>query len=280
MTIIRDVIPTLDEILEAYGNGMNDGHFHLPIYMFNVVRPKNKVKNDVEFINVIRDTFTGFVDMYDDFSSKCIHALPSFLSSGVISVRDAGILKVVNDISYLTLFVQDFLYYYLSRGDVSSFPKKRQNDIVNNAPLFMDIFVKYSIVNKKDMIKDLMNLPEELIDENIDDKKSMISTVIQNNLSENNEMLSEFFSDSRKTDSLPTVSSFNGNPIYHIRMWLVDKDLEKYDELKRKRILVQYKLAAIKRKAEGGDASDLNKQIDFNEKKLSDIEYEMAKLRS
>ena len=71
---------------------------------------------------------------------------------------------------------------------------------------------------------------------------------------------------------------FNGNPIYHMRLWIADKETNKYNDLKDTRRIVELQLEKLRNKNEGKDDAKLDKQISYYANKMKKISKAIAKI--
>jgi hypothetical protein len=73
------------------------------------------------------------------------------------------------------------------------------------------------------------------------------------------------------------ISGFIGNPIFHIRMWLVDKEIEKYEALKTRKKILEGRILELKL---GKDATSekTKKAIDVFEKDILKIDDKIHRI--
>ena len=80
-----------------------------------------------------------------------------------------------------------------------------------------------------------------------------------------------------KSENIGLATNFIGNPIYHLRLFLVDLSLMRLENLKEKRNLLELKLLELKSAQNGQDTSKLKKQIEFYEEKLNKLDLKIQK---
>ena len=187
--------------------------------------------------------------------------LQDVVSSKSSTAKSAAIIKMLNDLASMNAFVLDLLYVVLTEEKSSFLPKIKFKRVKEGIPAFQDLFKVYGF----EFDKFLENLPR------VSDEVLPTEGVADNS------MVDIMLSKTGKMIKLPTTG-FMGNPIYHIRMWLVDRDAKKYESLKVKKQLIELKLMELKLEEEESSDPHLSKQIKYYEEKLSDIEYSIEKL--
>lgn len=195
---------------------------------------------------------------------KEVNTVSDVLTDKVVSVKEATLVRIVEDFNFLNLYVLDFLYMPLIEDGDTTYPKFKINGIREELPTFVQLYKYY---NKKtdEILKELTQLP----DINVTKVESagsagFLDTVI------NNFKALKLFGTSAK--------GFIGNPIYQIRMWLVDREIAKYELLKEKRKELELKILELRYQEQGTNDPSLKKQIEYYEDKLSGIEYEINKI--
>jgi len=216
-----------------------------------------------------RDTLVkikGILNNVNKFSKKIESLvndeLNDIVTDKTATVKDAAIIKLVNDINIITMYTNDILYVILLKGDSTStdLTKARLKEIQDSIPTYANILKQFS----RDFSKQLDNitkLSDDLI--NVEPKKIPF--------------LEKLLSKKGSTIDTVDTNNFNGNPIYHIRMWLVDRDIAKYELLKDKKKLIELKLLELKLKQKQEDNPKLAKRIEYYENKIAKIEYQIAR---
>jgi len=211
-----------------------------------------KLKKILEEINKSSKKIESLVD----------NELNDVVTDKTATVKDAAIIKLINDINIITMYTNDFLYVILLKGDTENtdLTKATLNTIQDNIPTYANILKQFS----RDFSKQLDNiskLSDDLI--NVEPKKIPF--------------LEKLLSKKGSTIDTVNTDSFNGNPIYHIRIWLTDKDIAKYELLKDKKKLIELKLLELKLKQKQEDNPKLAKRIEYYENKIAKIEYQIAR---
>lgn len=193
----------------------------------------------------------------EDLISK--HA-SSVLTSRVLTVKDAAIIKLVDDVSSMVLFSMDLVICALAGANNTSFPKIKFKKLKEGLPVFAELVANYTNNDIGKTVDEVSKLDGTTIDKNGD--TAMINLKIKSN------GLKFFFN-----------RNFINNPFYHIRMWKVDRDMEKLEALKDKRRLVELRLMELKMNKESGGDKNLQGQIEYYEEKLASIDYKIEKLQ-
>ena len=214
------------------------------------------------------DYFKNIKKLFETISNnesklkQAVNKLNPTISSVSVKVHDAVVTKLVSDICFLTFFTLDFINIIVTtKEDIVHLPKYKVKAIDDNLSEYLDCLNKYNDI-EKDLIDKLPTVPNTEL--NLSDV-SLVGFVTS--------------ALARSVSLLPLTDGFVGNPIYHIRLWRLDKQHEKYEANQARRQVISLKLADLKYRLSSsgnGDAS-LQKQIDFYEKQLSNTEYEIIK---
>ena len=222
-----------------------------------------KAKDSKEFFVKLKASVSNIVKSSKDIENLVMNDLNDIVTDKTATVKDAAILKLVNDMSIISLFTLDFIYYITVNGDasVSEFPKKKFEDIKTMMPSYATIVKSYS-EKLPAKLKDISNLPSNLI--NVEMNKSSI--------------LEKLIGKNSRLVSLPQAEGFRYNPIYHIRMYLVDREIAKYETLREKKKLIELRLLDLKLKSKNEENPKIAKQIEFWEEKLAKTEYDIKEI--
>lgn len=179
-----------------------------------------------------------------------------------LKAKDAAIVKFLTDLYTLTSYTLDFLYFIIVDEKHSELPKIKFKKIREGLPNYITLFKAYSKFYTT-MLEDIAAIDDETLKTDLD--------VVQQQMKE------MILAKKSKLVSFP-LSNFIGNPIYHIRMWRVDKEIEKLEALKTKKQLVELKITELRLEKDGGKDKNLSKQIKYYEDKLAGIEYKIEKI--
>lgn len=179
-----------------------------------------------------------------------------------LKAKDAAIVKFLTDLYTLTSYTLDFLYFVIVDEKHSELPKIKFKKIREGLPNYITLFKAYSKFYTT-MLDDIAAIDDEELKTDLD--------VVQQQMKE------MILAKKSKLVSFP-LSNFIGNPIYHFRMWRVDKEIKKLEALKDKRQLIELKITELRLEKDGGRDSNLSKQIKYYEDKLASIEYKIEKI--
>ena len=253
----EDLLPSLDNAI-AVEKSSKLNKSDIMIATLNVFKV-----NNIRSKNILGDLKAMFLDIdknankIEDLISK--HA-SSVLTSRVLTVKDAAIIKLVDDIGSMVLFTTDFVVCLLADVNNTSFPKIKFKKLKEAIPQFVSIASLYF----KDVSKTVQSISK--LDDTIlnkDSNTNMIDAKIKNS-----------------GNALEVSKGFINNPFYHIRMWLVDLDMKKLEKLKDDKKYTEMKLMELEIEKRSGTDNNVTKQIEYYEEKLATIEYEIQKLET
>lgn len=251
-----EVISALEEVISNGNLDVYEKHKYL-IGLSNgisVFRAKSKF-----------EIFSKLLEMFKEISNNesklkvLVDKLNPNLSAVSITAKDASVVKVVNDLTFLGTYTLDLISMVITDEKDTHFPKIKFINFEKELPLYIDCVNKY-FYYEKEIIKKLEHVSTTEI--NVSD--SSLTTFLKGIVSK-----------SGLTMLLP--NGFTNNPIYHFRMWLMDRDVSKYEYQKEKRKSISLKLNELKYRANGEENESLKKQIAYYEKQLADIEYKIEK---
>ena len=213
----------------------------------------------VDVIKKIRDFFKDVAAEEHAFKELVEKDVSERFFPSMSKAREMAIIKTLSDVSDLSLFTIDLLYYVTVTDD-TQFPKKRIEILHNSIPYYISLLKVYM----KDFgkhVKELGKVANE--DVNIDAPASLMDKV---------------FAKHGSMVALPVTNGFINNPIYHVRLYFVDEEVDKYEAMKEKKKLLELKLLDIKMRASGKHDEKLRKQIAYYEEKISELEYDIKEI--
>lgn len=256
--INESVLPTLNDMCnlsEAELKELSGSHYF--VIMKNVSKHNKTPK----------EYFTNVKKLFENISNsegklkQAVNKLNPTITSISVKTHDAVVVKLINDLCFMTFYTLDFINIILTaKEDVTHLPKYKMKAIEDNLNEYLDCLIKYDDI-EKDLIDKLSTLPS--VELNLSDISllSFVSSTI-----------------AKATNLIPLSNGFVGNPFYHIRLWRLDKQHEKYEANKARRQVISLKLADLKHRVQSGAGEpNLGKQIVFYEKQLSDTEYDIVK---
>ena len=189
---------------------------------------------------------------------------PKLIVSDTVKARDAAIVKLVQDLNALNMYTMDFLYYIMLDINETMYPKIKLRRLQEGLGSYVNLYKVYSKPLEK-LLVDIVKMSDEEIPSNLD-KAILDMKELQ----------------LAKHGSMPKfpLNGFIGNPIYHIRLWLVDRDFKKLEALEQKKQLIELRLMELKLEARGEKDPNLTKQIRYYEEKLTGLEYDIEKLKN
>lgn len=213
----------------------------------------NTRKDIMSVLSAIEELFVEISESKDDVLDL-IGALGEFISDRSKTPKEVGVIGIVNTVTEVTLYVQDLLLYipYVVKGD-DFFTKAKVNDILENSRGLITTMSMY-----KGQFKDKVSEVRELSDVTIREPEDVVVNGSKND--------NEF--------TLP-VTNFIGNPIYHIRLWLLEIDMIRIENLERKKQLLALKIANLKAK---GSTIGTAKSIEKLEEMIQKYEARIRKL--
>lgn len=210
----------------------------------------------------IRKFFAEISGSLDTLHTQADRLLPNVITDKSVSARDASIIKMVSDITSMSAFILDYMFIGLSGGK-TGLPKIHVERVKRGCTDFAFLYKAYSNGKFEKMLKDLPGVSTEMLDLN----------------NENKSMLDILIAKTGKIINLPAMSGFVGNPIYHIRMWIADHEHAKYEAMVEKKKLLDLKVMSLNldRKEDGVDKNKIDKQIEFYQDKIADLEMQIDK---
>lgn len=259
ITNINDsVLPTLTDIVNLSDEEIKDiNNSHYFVIMKNVSKTNKSGKE--YFINTKK--LFEIISNSESKLKQAVNKLNPTVSAMSIKTHDAIVVKLINDLCFMTFYTLDFINVVLTnKSDLTHLPKYKAKAIEDNLSEYLDCLNKYKDI-EKDVVDKLSTLPSAEL--NLSDI-SLISFVTS--------------TITKATGLIPISNGFVGNPIYHIRLWRLDKQHEKYEANKARRQIASLKIADLKHRVSSGSSeANLDKQIQFYEKQLSDTEYDIIK---
>lgn len=188
--------------------------------------------------------------------------LNDVITDRAVTARDGAIMRVVSDIGSMTMFIMDFMDLVLLDESDSEYPNIKFKTIKSGMDTFGELYKAYGKSKEfEKLIKDIPSAPDTAIDVKSEDT-AMYKLILAK----------------AKTIDLPSASGFINNPFYHIRMWLVDREIAKYESLKDKKVLSELRLKELVLEQDRSGDSALSKQISYYENKITRLEAEIAEI--
>lgn len=207
-------------------------------------------------INSVLDGILANRDDLEDYVSK----IPNSISTTGITTNQALSINVIDNLRFFIEMTGDILLYIAEQyngTDDSAFTVKITRLKKNLLYDYYNILTGYS--NFKTVIVDLDNM---VINNNNDMIESVLSEKDVNVVG--------------RTEHL--VKGFIGNPIYHIRIWLVNRDIATIKVLEKKREYVELLLAELELKQSNQYDATIEASIDNAKALINEYEDKIEKL--
>lgn len=255
--IKNNIIPIIDSLTSNRNIGVLKSNQRLSKFGKDV---DFKGSNPYNILENLSNFFHRAVNKSGELQDNINRYLSATLSSKAVTARDATILRIVSDLSSVSLYTLDFLYLCLLGNNKSNFPNAHNKTVEEGYINYCSLIRTYN----KDLEKNISTIKEVSL-ENI-------------NFESDNAILDSMLGNTGKLLNLP-VKGFVGNPFYHFRMWLVDREHKKYEANKEKKRLLELRLLALQAEKDksGVDLNKLNKQIEYYEDLIADTEFAIAK---
>lgn len=253
----NEVLPALDVFISSNIKALSKNKFLSNSFSLMGI----KSSNSLDGVKELRDMFQDIMS-YEQKMDKLILNMNNVLLDKNTSLKDGTIVRVIEDLTFMSLYVLDFLYYSILDESDTNFTKMKIEVIKNELPEFIKL-VKYYNKNIKNILDEILELPDVPVSISQTDSSSMLDT---------------FLKKIKKISFIPTANGFVGNPIYHFRMWLVDREIRKYEALKDRKEALELRLMELRYQESGSTDENIKERIEYFEEKISKIEYEIAKI--
>ena len=245
-------IDALNELLKLDEKGFNNKAMNLLYGRLGRARkPHDAIK---ELIKINENLFKKENDI-----KMLLKDLPDVVTTKHTTAKVASICNAVNDISTFINYQLDFLYLIiLDEKNENVYSQAKLKEMWQSAPSFISILTFIS---------------------NIDNELSIIDKI------DNTIIINE---DNKSSRSLLGNSKMNFLPnndliqtIYSVRVWLVDREIKKYELLREKKSLLELRVLELKKKL-AGDPQDTSimKAIDVYTEKIEETEYRIKKIEN
>lgn len=255
----NEILPALDVFISSNIKALSKNKFLSNSFSLMGI----KSSNSLDGVKELRDIFHDIM-AYEQKIDKLILNMNNVLLDKNTSLRDGTLVRILEDFTFMSLYVLDFLYYSILDENDTNFTKKKIEVIKTELPEFIKL-VKYYNRNIKSILDEILELPDVPVSISQTDSSSMIDNIL-NKL--------------KKVLFIPTANGFIGNPIYHFRMWLVDREIRKYEALKDRKEALELRLMELRYQESGSTDDNIKERIAYFEEKISKIEYEIAKIEN
>lgn len=252
----EELLPSFDAIIATKNLDVIKKNKIFPI----VYKNANIVASDnYKALEKMRESFTYISKQHSNLKTLIDRDMQDTLINKTMNAKSAAIVKILQDIAAMNSYMLDLLYYLIVDERITNLPKIKLKRIKEDIPKFTEMFKVYGY-NFGTLIEEVRKVSDEPLPED-KTRIDVIDAILNNN---------------GKLVNLP-AAGFVNNPIYHFRMWLVDRDVKKYESLKEKKQLIELRLMELKLEQEDAHDPNLSKQVKYYEEKLADIEYSIEK---
>lgn len=256
---------TVNPLLEEMLVKVNDDEFNISdAVISNIVKESGmRANNASQFL----DELTKYFVMVTDTSSELIDQIDSNMGDVVtrdtVTFKQATLLRISNYYTTIPLFIVDVFDYIVATSkidgkELDKVTKHKYKDLVMASRDF-GASLKFFKEHGKSLKRDIGKISNGIV------------------LGENSD---NGISDGINRNTIASfITGFIGNPIYHFRTWLVDRDADKYKMLEERKKLVAARIVQLEAKRQGEDSPRINKQIEYYKNRLATMEYTAQELR-
>lgn len=265
--LVYEVTPSITSIIAAIEDGRIDKKLIENDPILTDIRKslEGSVKNNLKLLEVFVTITTNIQNNQNKIENMVTKTMPTTTTDKTVTIRELGAMKVLNDIIVFRGYLEDLsLYIAASTNPEVTIHKSAMNRIKNNTGNFAEAIDQ---LTANALEKTLSSVPK------------ISGTVVSDVISAFINGVGDITSSVGDTFNV-FGSGFIGNPIYHIRMWLADKDHKTYEKNKANKQIIELILIDLRKKMNGIHDKDLEKQIKYYENKIYSIEHDIAKYES
>lgn len=258
-SISKDILPVLTVVHELVLKDKKK----LDVDYVRMVRSKfPKVKRDSDVTNTLINLTNLVVSKKKELSSL-IDELPDVINTKSTTIKIAGTMNLIGDVSSFVTFMIDFTMLLLEDPIKMYSNKSKSKSMIKMVPKYCGILLYVSELDE--VIKTTTKLDTEVI---INASNPGVTATIMSNKSR-----------------LPlVVDGFGMNlykGIYVIRTYFVDRDIEKYELLERKKELLELKVIEFRQQLNNESPDPrLKKRIELYIEDIENIEYKMENIKN
>jgi len=258
----------------------------------------NGLNNDGKIIDVIIAALHKYVNILPTINDKIDNYVDSTICSNTNNLNYKLILSIISEGAYIAEQGSMILTYIMDKyyiGDKrSKIDVSVMKGVSSKAILFFQLIPEIYKADLNQVVKtigeipsiktlkfeDTSEIPTDFIISDFFGKKFGIKKAITQVWV--NKLLHYFTNKSSKKISKAhpeIVSTFIGNPIYHLRLLLVDLEMLKLETLKERKRILDLKLLELKQKETTGKHDPkIQKQIEYYEGKLEKTNLKIEKI--
>ena len=228
---------------------------------FRTVKVSLKVTNLESFLTKLKLYTEDVMDNLDRLETLTKNTLSNRLNHKTITYRQYMLYNLLTDIYSNLEFSLRLIYIIIRDEKESVIPQKQIRDVLIRVPAYASKVL--SNVKIKSLIDDILGLNNDVIH----DRASLDAP------------------DTIKDKDIdPRINNFIGNPIFAIRKWLVNRDMETLKTSKELKSALELRLMELRNEEAGATDEEtkkrLQKQIAWHEDKLAAIDAKINKIES
>lgn len=228
---------------------------------FRTVKVSLKVTNLESFLTKLKLYTEDVMDNLDRLETLTKNTLSNRLNHKTITYRQYMLYNLLTDIYSNLEFSLRLIYIIIRDEKESVIPQKQIRDVLIRVPAYASKVL--SNVKIKSLIDDILELNNDVIH----DRASLDAP------------------DTIKDKDIdPRINNFIGNPIFAIRKWLVNRDMETLKTSKELKSALELRLMELRNEEAGATDEEtkkrLQKQIAWHEDKLAAIDAKINKIES
>lgn len=253
---------------------INLSKFYLKNYKGSISKDAKQYNNDSsKVLAIMAGGLTNAIEIMDTLSDIADKNLPDVIVRNGSSVKTAAIIKV-NEIARNALDSSVTILKYISIFETNIITGDKNNRLLTNVELKS---IKSTVTNNASSIAYFKDL--KISNFKSDLAKITDDVIITQDSDEvTDSLINKGMSKIHTISDIPVVSNFIGNPIYHLRLIIADYQIDKHNKRKEYKKTLELKLLYLKSLSKGEENPNLEKQIDYYEKKVAKLTYKLRQL--
>lgn len=255
------VIPTYKNAVPALKDVKlnEEAEYILSILARNYSNGSNDLSKTV---SAIYKDLTKIRGVITDLEEAIDSNLPDAVVKDNVTLKSEALMKLASQIEFTVDYSIYLLDYFVTESSEYEnleveIPKPIVSYIKANVLAFGQM-LDFLTENAKQIINNLDNVPDVRV---VGLDKSMIKAAIS------------------KLKYMMRLSNlekgFVGNPIYHIRMWIAEIQVYKYQGDKDRKRLLELKIAKLKENKNGKNNAKIDKQVEYYQNLVNDIDFKI-----
>lgn len=273
--LVTTVIPMLNETIKEVKDET--------VLSKNVAFSSYKAKSDKDIFNMMLNVVEKFSNATPLLISKIVEFLPDVINTGSGNINLRIAISVASEVTFFAERFQLVLCYILDKfylKDKSELSEDYAREIAARASIIIKTIPELNKADINAVIAAIGNVPT--LRTISDERNSHVPSELVMGFFAKTFNIKDFYTKTFLSRILKYFSykdahkhhkdiakSFIGNPIYHLRMMMVDFEVMKFEGLKEKRRLLELKIIELKNR--GVDNPKIKKQVNYYEDKLNKL---------